>query len=351
MTNNKLLSELIDILSTWKTVNIDEMELRNRTAAIWSYDNYMTVIEELEREGILQPVISSGFSIRTGKKLAHRWRIQKRLLNRSEGRERIEHAQIKLKMNPAINLNVYSSLIKEQWACDLPYLKQISCFLDDVSSYEGLTLPELSWRMVSNEKWIEYEGGRSLLERIGIWKKLKIERTPDPVMFGLMRGCNNSTLDIDGIHLIVENKAVWYKVMTYGNNKHFNSCLYGSGWKIVSGVDVYPIQLGIEPERDHTIKYEYFGDLDHEGIRIWHSVFEKTGALPAKGFYKALVRKKPTFGKQYQRIQDRALEAFFQYFDESEVNIMREILESGQYLPQEALDDKDYEDVFGEVAN
>ena len=94
----------------------------------------------------------------------------------------------------------------------------------------------------------------------------------------------------------------------------------------------------------------YFGDLDYEGIGIYERLAEpfecwQYEIRPFTAAYERMLAKAQkvcglpmTKEKQNRRISGR----FFAYFSEQTVLKMKEILESGRYIPQEILNIGDF---------
>ncbi len=341
-----LHEQLTLILQNHKKATIGELELRTLVSGNYSFLEFVEAVRQLEAEDILAPVKSHGFTERHQITLANRWRIQRRRIQRDLVLERSRQQQ---HMNPRVSLTSYNNLGEARWILDKSWVEAVSRYLDNCTEdWTTMSLPELSWRMVGNEKWIEYEGGKALLERIGIWSEMKPDPMPDPVMFGrtLLPICVPNSPRWR--HLIIENKAVWYRLMALANNGPYHTYLYGAGWKITAGISEFPRQLGIESLGSRSHEYHYYGDLDYEGISIWHATYSRTGAVPAIGLYRALMRKNPSPGKETQRFNRDALMAFCSFFTQEETEKLESILERGLYLPQEALSTEDYNEALKE---
>ncbi|TXK90340.1 hypothetical protein FVE24_12135, partial [Parageobacillus sp. SY1] len=97
---------------------------------------------------------------------------------------------------------------------------------------------------------------------------------------------------------------------------------------------------------DH--RFYYFGDIDREGIAIWHSLAKKQPVSPALPFYRACLQKDPTSGKDYQMERTEALDEFLAYFAPDEQKQLQELLASGQYYPQEMLKTRELQQIWRE---
>ena len=289
------------------------------------YLEFTQCILDFEARDILLPIKKHG---NNGKVplLYNSYRINRSKL--SEDYIKLIH-NIQLNMSAMIQLDAYLKLSKEQWEKDYPYIQQ----LDDYIKQKGLpkaeaTLAERSYEVLGNEKWLSEEGGKALLERLGLLKAFKITTQPDPLMLAV----NPKAFTSFTRHLIVENKATFYMFLKELPHTTFTSLIYGCGWKITAGIDGLYEQLGID--KSSSTLY-YFGDLDYEGLAIVHALGGKIKlAVP---FYEALLKKEYSYGKERQRKDQEALAAFLNVFSESEKTLIQALLDKGAYYPQEAL--------------
>lgn len=332
-----MVEDILDLLKTYNKGTITELELRHALKTFGSIKVYATALHQLESRGILSPIRKANSFVREGEVIANKWRINKGKIYSSLV---VERHKLQSKLPQCISLDEYSGLSEEQWIMDVPWIERLAPRVDSLLYQENLSLAEISWRLVEDEKWIEYKNGKALLERLQIMSKLKIAVTPDPVMFGFFA----SPADIENWkHLIVENKGCWYRLMGLNAATGYHTCIYGAGWKVVAGISFFPKQLGpgeaIKYEKNNKChEYTYFGDLDHEGISIWYAVHEKVGARPSTSLYRQLLNCPQVTGKETQRCNQEALEAFLSYFTAEECDAIQNLLAHGRYIPQEALD-------------
>ncbi len=260
------------------------------------------------------------------------FRIGKSVITKSL-RQDIQAAQ--LRFHPTIKLDAYFSLSEMRWKKDVPCIERISDYLTRHGfPKEEATAPERSFQLVGDEKWVDEKGGRKLLETIGVWDLLRITALPDPLMLAV----NVAQFRESGRlyqHLIVENKTTFYAIQPILPSLTFATLIYGAGWKVVSGLENLPGQLGLGTEDRHH--FQYFGDLDHEGLAIWHSLFQKCKAVPAVNIYQSLLSQAPSAGKATQAVREDAVRRFVAFFPDGDGERIRNILREGQYLPQEAL--------------
>lgn len=328
---------ILKYLKSHKNNTVPLNQLENILSGEESYLDFASIIEDLMENRILRPVKEHGTNGKT-MPLYNTYRIIKANLRESINNEIQQNS---IEFNSNINLDIYFSLKEEEWEKDLQYIKIIDDYLgkNDLPSDYG-TSPERSFQIVGDEKWIDEEDGKKILERIKLWDKLKIITNPDPLMFAI----NPSKFkESSHIHLVVENKTTFYNLMDSINKSQFTSLIYGAGWKITANIHRLHIQLGLENDLH---KIYYFGDMDAEGISIWYSIYEKYNIGLALPFYKELLKKSYSIGKENQQRNKEAIEKFKEYFLEEDVSKIDKLFEDGGYLPQEALGKEELESIW-----
>lgn len=316
-----------------KTISFDE--LQELAAKNLNYEQFAQNILLLEEAKILQMIQSQGRNNLTPS-LAYRYRIHKQVLNKAHYEELTSY---RLKFHNAINLDKYFELDASIWQKDLPYLERINDYLEG-NGYpkEKVPAPERSFELVANEKWIEEEG-ETVLRRIHLWDALQIMPVADPLMFAI----NPAQVTAEKAnHLIVENKTTYQALLAVLQESTLATLIYGAGNKINKTIENFDHQ--IPTEADHHIFY--FGDIDREGINIWHRLRNKRVVKPAFPFYKACLAKKAARGKMNQRKDMEAISAFLDYFPKGEAEVIRQLLEDGFYYPQEVLQTLELQDIL-----
>ena len=328
---------ILKYLKSHKNNTIPLNQLENILSGEESYLDFASIIDDLTENRILRPVKEHGTNGKTIP-LYNTYRIIKANLRESVNNE-IQLNSIEFNSN--INLDIYFSLKEEEWEKDLYYIK----IIDDYLVENGLpsdygTSSERSFQIVGDEKWIDEEDGKKILERIKLWDKLKIITNPDPLMFVINPSKFNES---SHIHLVVENKTTFYNLMDSINKSQFTSLIYGAGWRITANIHRLHIQLGLEND---IHKIYYFVDIDAEGISIWYSIYEKHNIELALPFYRALLKKNYSIGKENQQRNKEAIEKFKEYFLEEEISKIGKLFENGGYLPQEALGKEELENIW-----
>lgn len=318
-----------------KTVPLGELEKLMEGDA--SYEDFAAQVIELEQQGVLKAVKQHGFNHKSIP-LANTYRIYKSQIPENFIKE-MESYQFHF--HPRIKLDNYYTLGVADWSRDLPYIQRIDTFLKQKGlPNHGAAAPERSYALVGDEKWIDEKGGRRVLEKLGLWEDLKIETMPDPLMLAV------NTLVWEQkpyLHLVVENKTPYYALLDTLKETPFLSLIYGAGWKITADIVMLEKQLGLI-NFEHQIYY--FGDLDYEGISIWHALDSQRSALPATEFYRQLLARPWAYGKENQQCNEEALTHFLSYFTPGEQEQIRNVLEAGGYYPQEGLDRFELEDIW-----
>jgi len=321
---------ILSFLQARKKKTILLSELEQLVGGQTSYEDFALIINALEQKGIITAVKQQGYNQKTIP-LANAYRIFHSKIP-ADYLQEIERLHFTL--HPLIKLEAYYSLGASEWENDRPYILLLNDFLKE----KGLptneaTAPERSYALVGDEKWIDEKDGKKLLERVGLWSGMKIVYLPDPLMLAvnqlwLPQGEETS------LHLVVENKTTFHALLDFLPDTNFYSLIYGAGWKITADIFMLDKQLGLKNRKQCIY---YFGDLDYEGVSIWHTLNMRYPALPALPFYSALLSRPAARGKENQVCNEEALAHFLTCFSAPEQEIIRDILGNGGYYPQEAL--------------
>jgi hypothetical protein len=334
--------KIMEHLKTYRKTMIELSQLEELFSGQVTYEQFAAAVKSLVETGLLIPVRAGG-SNRKPVPLYNIYRINKQEL-RNALVEEIQRCQ--LLFHPSIKLHAYLTLPEEEWRRDLPWIKTIDLYLRQkgLPSVEA-TGPERSLELTGNEKWIDEQGGKSLLERLQLWELLKITGKPDPLMLAINPAINAGQLHR---HLIVENKATFYALLNPLKNSSWTSLIFGCGWKIVSNFSLAVPQLGLQGQAH---RFYYFGDLDPEGINIWHSLNQKYPEVkPATPFYQALLAKPHSLGKANQQHHPAAIEAFCRHFPFAQQQLVEKLLHRGGYWPQEALNHEELAGIWEDPA-
>lgn len=320
-----------------KTIELSELEQMLKPF-IHTYEAFANTVLQWEKEEILVMVKSKGRTNRSPS-LAFQYRINKSVLSGDYHRE-IQHFRAIL--HPSINLDAYYQEDPSIWKNHLPYIMKIDQFLKQFSfPKEQAPAPERSYELVGDEKWIVEKGGKEILEKIGLFPLLKIIPVSEPLMFAINP---NKINEKKQYHLIVENKTTYQGLLPVLKDTSFSTLIYGCGKAVIKSIEQFSMQYPIPAEH----QFFYFGDLDKEGISIWHSLTYKQAATLAYPFYLACLQKEPAIGKEYQRESRMAISQFFSFFSMEEQEQIRSILENGKYYPQEILRTNELQKIWRE---
>jgi len=335
MSQTDIVTFMLSFIESHRKSNIDLADLQSAfVGQAVDYTAFAEALLQLEQDGLLIPVKSHGRNGRTPS-LAYRYRIHRQKLRRDQVSIIQTTAQ---QLHPAINLDAYYKRTSEEWEADLPRIRQIHQYLTQHGLPEDeITAPERSFALTGDEKWIDEQGGRELLEKIGLWTSMRILPANDPLMLAIHPKLISSVpiSDSRASHLIVENKATFHALLGRLNDLSFATVIYGSGNKIVGNLQMFAKQVPL-PHVHHI--FYYFGDLDWEGIRIWHSLNRRYDNIRlAIPFYIAALQHDAVPGKSNQRQDHAALNAFLQYLPDESARRLSELLNDGLYIPQEVL--------------
>ncbi|WP_186381072.1 Wadjet anti-phage system protein JetD domain-containing protein [Paenibacillus xylanexedens] len=298
------------------------------------YDSFAQAVGDLMHEGYLIEMKSSGRNSRTPS-LALRFRMGHGLL-KMEFQAQLQKLQ--LEMHPLISLDQYYKLGENVWKQDAAAVHRINEYLKRYGLPDlVVSASERSYALVQDEKWIMEQGGKATLIRLGLWDHLLIRAEYDPLMMAVnpyMMINTSAVEEIPCLHLIVENKTTFQALLPVMTESCFHTLIYGCGNKISGNIDMFDKQF---PLQGGQHQFYYFGDIDHTGIQIWHSVSHKRDIKPALPFYQACLQKKYTTGKQNQRVNYDALIAFQSHFSQKEQQQLQNCLQSSGYYPQESL--------------
>lgn len=297
-----------------------------------NFEQFAASVQELEAEGLLVAVKAAGASAKPPY-LANRFRIQRSKLQ-PDFQFRLH--QIRHELHEAIGLERYFALGEAVFNEDAPYLQHIDRYLREYGlPLHAAAAPERSFALVQDEKWLTEKNGRAVLERIGLWEKLRVSSAMDPLMLAVNPLLLSSALLSEPCrHLIVENKTTFQALLPHLTETQFHTLIYGCGNKIVGNIEMFSLQY---PVQGKVHDFYYFGDLDYEGIRIWHQLAKKKTIIPALPFYLACLQKEPGKDRVHQQPDHLALAAFLKYLPPQEQVKLEQQLAAWGYWPQEIL--------------
>lgn len=312
-----------------------------------SYQELYEMVLSLIQKEEIKPVKASG---KNGKKPAlykEYWIIEKQEDN-SAFIEELSYLYV-----PIISTNYYLSHIR-QYQEDRQWLLLLNQYLKE--NRKELQIPksmnERSFDIWHREKFLKEEQGKKILKRCGMTlDMLNLYETTEPLAYYV------HTRDIPQNMLILENKDTFYsmrKQLLSGGNEILGvpvgTLIYGAGKGILRSFQDF--SLCAEPymrAKDNVIYY--FGDLDYEGILIYESLaslFKKECEIkPFCEGYLKMLQKAELIGKQQlphmKEGQNQNIgTAFWDSFTKEQSDAMLQILQNGNYIPQEILSLEDF---------
>lgn len=263
--------------------------------------------------------------------------------------------ELKFKLVPEIHTDYYLNH-PNIYAEEQKWVKQLNRYFlkQGQKEPEPISLNERSFQIWGREKFLQKEQGNKVLAHCGVTKEqLFVYETTEPLAYYSASRAVPQTI------LILENKDTFYsmrKHMIEGKGQIFGEAvgtvIYGAGKGIQRSFE--DIEFCVEPYmNDPRNTLLYFGDLDYEGIAIYERLEQlfraKHEIRPFIKAYETMIRKASACGLDFlpetSAKQNRNISGhFFQYFSEEIAGKIKELLETGRYIPQEIINITDYEE-------
>jgi len=317
-----------------KTISLSELEEMTSDQHL-EHEEMEKPIESLEHAGYIEKM-----EMREGNSTHCQYVINRNRLIQTS-RQLIKSNQNRL--HSSIELDAYFELDAETFERDLPYLEKISTYIEQNDFPQDVAPPEVrSLELVQNKKWITEENGAELLDRIGLWGKMKIGRNSDPLMFAVhpQRVQHNFQF-----HLVVEDQAVYEALLPVLEQTDFSTLIYGNGKGIIESIGNFSKQFPVEAR--HV--FFYFGNISQTGIEIWHEVNKRQKMIPALPFYQACLNEKVE-ERANQLSNEQAIKKFLSYFNENEQVNIRALLSNGGVYPQEIMETEEFQEIWTETS-
>lgn len=281
--------------------------------------------------------LSSGISKEISKKI------------RAELKAELEE-ELNYKMSTKISTDYYMRHLG-QYQADRRWVQMLNEYLlhhAGESTVQDISKNERSFQIWGREKFLQMEQGKTILRRCGVdASQLSFYETSEPLAY------YSRHREIPQNILIIENKDTFYSMRRHlinGGDEifgiSFGTLIYGAGKGILRSFQDFSFSAEPYMRSDQNGLY-YFGDLDYEGIGMYERLAEsfQRQILPFAAAYEQMMKKSEavdelpmTKEKQNRRISGR----FFEYFSEEMSCAMRQLLESGRYIPQEIINICDY---------
>lgn len=348
------LSNILRKLKEVDGVRITEKELREYVH-VQDYDEYYNIVIELVRNNIIAPVKSSGSN-------GMRPPIHKRyVIMKTERKYDEQIPEIRLLHN-RLNIEGYLN-DPEKYKRHGYWLSYLDYFLKN--NYQSLDTPlsvnERSFQMFGKEKVLKEDKELATVLNFnhGLREALNCYNTPEPFFTYQIRTWEAEEKHephsvMQGLNiLIIENKDTWYTLKSRLVPCHnciagvrFDSLVYGEGKKISRKTDSLT-EFDASFFKNVRTCYYYFGDLDYEGVGIVHDLIHTNPMLQIKlmkPLYIAMLNasKNITLPVTKERQNKKAAGWFVSLFDKEHQSIIKDVLESGRYVPQEILNNGDF---------
>lgn len=253
------------------------------------------------------------------------------------------------KFHEKLNTSYYAKHASEYYELE-DIIHRINEILHD-DNPEILTANERSYLIFGDEKAILYPeeasiNGSDILKKLGglTLEDLKARRTFEPFFYLATSEFHDSTEKRNV--LIVENQDTFNTFMDAVMEDQLSDIhllIYGEGNAITRKFEF--IQ-SIHGKLDDN--YYYFGDIDPKGISIYHSLkstFSDYNIIPAVSLYSYMVNKvDPSDARKLrkeQKLDDDAVLQFIAAFDTETGRVIKDIIYSDRYLPQEVINKTD----------
>ncbi len=315
-----------------------------------NYQEEFDYIKKLIDEGSISPIKASGTN---GKKPAmfRAFWISDKEIDYSEYID-----ELKYKLSTDINPEFYLQH-PEIYAKEREYVIALSKYLEKSANELKITVSEneRSYAIWKKEKFLSGHGQRDTVSAVSVLRhcgisvdKLNVYHTTEPLVY----------FSIDKVRpqniLVLENLDPFYgmrKRLMSGRNdilgKKFSTLIYGGGKRVnafFTGFNVFAEDY----LKDSSNVFYYYGDLDYEGIGIFESFTDRfkdsLNIVPFIEAYTELISNiKIDELPNSKQLQNRNIDTyFFSFFDGVIAEKMKNILESGKYVPQEKLSIIDY---------
>lgn len=267
-------------------------------------------------------------------------------------------AELTYSLAPAISIDYYLKHL-DVYEKERKSVLKLSAFLRDKQALleEWMSVNERSFEIWGKEKFLKKGGGTTILKHCGIQPEfLHYYETTEPMAY------YTHTREVPQNLLILENKDTFYSMRRHlmeGNpsilGMKIGTLIYGAGKGILRSFQDFSICGEPYMQEGENCIY-YLGDLDYEGIGIYESLAtlfkQDCPIVPFVPGYEAMVMKaEDGHGKdgnfnglpETKEGQNRNVTlVFFSFFTENVRKKMKEILETGHYIPQEILSGRDF---------
>ncbi|WP_410509640.1 DUF2220 family protein [Methanosarcina hadiensis] len=305
---------------------------------------FATAIQQLVDDGVLKPLGNSLFIPSYGGAM-NKYSINVKYFESDD----ILSSSMLNDLHPKLNMSYYVKHASEYYELE-DIIHRINDILYDTSS-DILTANERSYLIFGDEKAIMYPedasiDGSDILKKLGglTLEDLKAKRTFEPFFYLATSGYHNLTEKRNV--LIVENQDTlntFIDAVMNGQLSNIHLLIYGEGNAITRKFGFIQNIHG-KPEDN----YFYFGDIDPEGLSIYYrlkSTFPDYNIIPAVSLYSYMINKvDPADARRLrkpQKVDDVSVSQFIAAFDTETGMVIKDIIYSERYLPQEVINKTD----------
>lgn len=306
-----------------RKVSLETMERKNHYE---TYEQEVLKIQEAMTKGELIPLKSSRFNGRVPSLPLSYWQI---LPDRQDYTP--ELTTLNYHLDPSYYLRHPAEYEKVR-ECVL----RLNAYLND--SRNGLkwmaSKRERSYEIFGYEKI--FDKHPSLLKHLGLADAdLNMYETVEPIAYYTSGEVKNM--------LAVENSSPYFTIRELMMNGQRTICgepidtiIYGGGKRVFSTFRELARSFAPHDLSDATIYY--VGDIDYEGLSILEKIHHDFDIVPFIPLYRAMIHKakgRALYKMPVQQVKPQP--AVFELFDASLAAAMAEILQRGEYVPQEII--------------
>lgn len=322
-------------LKSWKKKTITISELKSlfdtiKDAELFGY------ISNAVNNGLVEPVKASGSNGNHSYPLFMKYRI---LLD-EDYTDAISEIDM---LHPAITKNGYLKTKPELYLQYKEQIQKMSRYLFGKRPSVFVSKKERSFEIFDEEKQLEDNSFRNLLDRVEITKNLCFYETPE-YCFNDFIPERKARMTL----LICENKDIWFNIRRrmYEDSAmaifgyHIDGVVYGSGNKVSEkgALSEYTNFM-----RTENIEYLYWGDIDRAGLNIYLSLVKNNPELNIKFFipaYEEMLRLAenhsiPDSADHRERVGEYA--TIYSLFSDEMRKSLSSYIDTNKRIPQEII--------------
>lgn len=341
MKLHELIEDFIGCLNRRRFASADLLDFvvdrlgRDAYEEIGGYRRFAVEIQSLVAQGTIRPVLASKVN-----GLNPPLYVRYQHLAKDKPLEMELRKHVLTHYHPALNPRYFLEH-PEEFHRDRPRIDAIDAYLKRRDALPA-SVNERSFSLFGDEKFLATPHGQSLLQRLGIdLDRLNCYPTYEPFFYFALPAAPVNDV------LVIENKDTFFtlkKLFQEGRHRleglDFRLLIYGEGHKIERSFAFFSEVIEF---RGRQNRFRYFGDLDPEGITIFErltAVYPDYDLEPLVAFYEALLERAAWAPhlRTKQVTREEHLARFFGRFSAASARQMQELLATGRYLPQEALD-------------